>query len=81
MLSPEPIVYRETGGKDGGGTTVTSYGKKLLENYAILKREHTHFLERLAELTDIQSGTFKTIGRLGLADIGTQSDAGNRDSC
>ena len=65
-LSPEPIVYRETGGKDGGGTTVTTYGKRLLENYAVLKREHTHFLERLTELTDIESGTFKTIGRLGL---------------
>jgi len=65
-LSPEPIVYRETGGKDGGGTTVTSYGKKLLENYAVLKREHTRFLERLTELTNIESGTFKTIGRLGL---------------
>ena len=65
-LSPEPIVYRETGGKDGGGTTVTSYGKTLLKNYAILKREHTHFLERLSELTDIQSGTFKTIGKLAI---------------
>ena len=65
-LSPEPIVYRETGGKDGGGTTVTPYGRTLLENYAVLKREHTRFLERLSELTDIQSGTFKTIGRLGL---------------
>lgn len=65
-LSPEPIVHRETGGKDGGGTTVTSYGKSLLENYAVLKREHTRFLERLTELTDIESGTFKTIGRLGL---------------
>jgi len=65
-LSPEPIVYRETGGKDGGGTTVTSYGKTLLKNYAILKREHTHFLERLSELTDIQSGAFKTIGKLAI---------------
>ena len=65
-LSPEPIVYRETGGKDGGGTTITTYGQQLLENYAVLKREHTHFLERLSELTDIQSGAFKTIGRLSL---------------
>jgi molybdate transport system regulatory protein len=65
-LSPEPIVYRETGGKDGGGTTVTAYGRTLLENYAVLKREHTRFIERLSELTDIQSGTFKTIGRLGM---------------
>ncbi len=65
-LSPEPIVCRETGGKDGGGTTITAYGESLLKNYALLKEEHTRFLERLSELTDIQSGTFKTIGRLSL---------------
>jgi molybdate transport system regulatory protein len=65
-LSPEPIVSREAGGKDGGGTTITAYGEQLLKNYDLLKREHTHFLERLSELTDIQSGAFKTIGRLAL---------------
>lgn len=65
-LSPEPIVSRETGGKDGGGTTITAYGKQLLKNYAILKAEHTRFLERLSELTDVQSGAFKTIGRLAM---------------
>ena len=65
-LSPEPIVYRETGGKDGGGTTITAYGETLLKNYALLKAEHTRFLARLSELTDIQSGTFKTIGRLAM---------------
>jgi molybdate transport system regulatory protein len=65
-LSPEAIVCRETGGKDGGGTTITEYGEKLLENYALLKEEHTRFLERLSTLTDIQSGTFKTIGRLAM---------------
>ena len=65
-LSPEPIVCRETGGKDGGGTTITDYGKQLLENYALLKEEHTRFLARLSELTDIESGAFKTIGRLAI---------------
>jgi len=65
-LSPEPIVSRETGGKDGGGTTITAYGLQLLENYAVLKEEHTRFLARLSELTDIQSGSFKTIGRLAM---------------
>ncbi len=65
-LSPEPIVYREIGGKDGGGTTITAYGQTLLANYALLKAEHIRFLDRLSELTDIQSGTFKTIGRLSL---------------
>lgn len=65
-LSPEPIVTRETGGKDGGGTTITAYGKQLLENYAVLKEEHTRFLARLSELTDIESGLFKTIERLAM---------------
>lgn len=65
-LSPEPIVCRETGGKDGGGTTITAYGEILLKNYALLKEEHTRFLERLSTLTDIESGTFKTIGRLAM---------------
>ena len=65
-LSPEPIVCREAGGKDGGGTTITEYGKELLENYALLKDEHNRFLERLSALTDIQNGTFKTIGRLAM---------------
>lgn len=65
-LSPEPIVSRETGGKDGGGTTITEYGERLLKNYALLKEEHTRFLERLSTLTDIQSGTFKTIERLAM---------------
>ncbi len=65
-LSPEPIVARETGGRDGGGTTITAYGLQLLKNYAVLKEEHTRFLTRLSELTDIQSGAFKTIGRLAM---------------
>lgn len=65
-LSPEPIVIRETGGKDGGGTTITSYGVILLDNYALLKEEHTRFLSRLSALTDIENGTFKTIERLAI---------------
>jgi len=65
-LSPEPIVIRETGGKDGGGTTITEYGIMLLKNYTLLKEEHSRFLAHLSELTDIESGAFKTIGRLGL---------------
>lgn len=65
-LSPQPIVCREIGGKDGGGTTITEYGKHLLENYALLKEEHHRFLQRLSQLTDLQSGTFQTIGRLAM---------------
>ena len=65
-LSTQAIVEKETGGKNGGGTTVTPYGLKLLETYKVLKEEHTRFLQRLSEVTNIESGEFKTIGRLGL---------------
>ncbi|RLA63208.1 MAG: molybdenum-binding protein [Epsilonproteobacteria bacterium] len=62
-LSPESIVCRETGGKDGGGTTITAYGLTLLKKYALLKEEHTQFLARLSKLTDLHSSTFETMGR------------------
>lgn len=65
-LSPEPIVYRETGGKDGGGTTITEYGNTLLKNYGLIEKEHTRFLARLSEVTDVESGEFKTIERFTL---------------
>ena len=65
-LSTQPIVKRETGGKDGGGTTITEYGKKLIQTYEVLKAEHAHFLQRLSKVTDIESGEFKTIGRLAM---------------
>jgi len=64
-LSPQPIVNRETGGKDGGGTTVTPYGERLLETYAVLEEEHRRFVERLSRLVDVNESPLDTIGRLG----------------
>jgi len=65
-LSVEPIVERETGGKNGGGTTITVYGKRLLETYRMLKEEHTRFLERLSSLPQLETGKLQTIGRLAM---------------
>ncbi len=65
-LSTEPIVERETGGKNGGGTTITEYGKKLLGTYSIMKEEHTRFLERLSALPQLETGELETIGRLSM---------------
>ena len=65
-LSHTPIVSRETGGKGGGSTTLTPYGQNLLKTYTILKNEQKTFLERLEKMTDVDSGTLKTIGRLSM---------------
>jgi molybdate transport system regulatory protein len=65
-LSHTPIVSRETGGKGGGGTTLTKYGENLLKTYTVLKEEQKRFLERLKLVTDVDKGTLKTIGRLSM---------------
>lgn len=65
-LSSRPVVHTETGGKGGGGTTLTEYGKNLLKTYLTLKKEQKKFLENLKNMTDIDTGTLKTIGRLSM---------------
>lgn len=65
-LSPIPIVEKETGGSGGGGTKLTSYGENLLKTYKLLKEEQKRFLEKLTQITDMDSGTIKTIRRLSM---------------
>lgn len=65
-LSNTPIVTRETGGAGGGGTKLTEYGENLLNIYNILKLEQKKFLENLNRITNIDSGTLKTIRRLSM---------------
>ncbi len=65
-LSHTPIVLRETGGKGGGGTVLTPYGENLLKTYKVLKKEQQRFLETLNNMTDIDTGSLKTIGRLAM---------------
>jgi len=65
-LSHTPIVSRETGGLGGGGTKLTPYGENLLRTYKVLKIEQKKFLETLKNMTDIDTGTLKTIGKLAM---------------
>jgi len=46
-LSPQAVVERSTGGRDGGGTTLTAYGLRLIAFYRALEAEHRLTLERL----------------------------------
>lgn len=65
-LSTTPIVQRETGGVGGGGTTLTPYGENLIETFEILRNEQKKFLKNLSQITDINTGTLKTIRRLSM---------------
>ncbi len=48
-LAPEPLVIRTTGGKHGGGTELTAYGRRLIGFYRALEAEHQAALARLSE--------------------------------
>ncbi|XOB62293.1 TOBE domain-containing protein [Campylobacterota bacterium DY0563] len=65
-LSTSPVVHTETGGKGGGGTSLTQYGENILKTYLVLKEEHNKFLNNLKNMADIDTGTLKNIGRLAM---------------
>ncbi|OOF39672.1 molybdenum-dependent transcriptional regulator [Rodentibacter rarus] len=41
-LSPRPLLERNIGGKNGGGTVLTSYAKRLLQLYDLLEKTQDH---------------------------------------
>jgi molybdate transport system regulatory protein len=46
-LADRPLVERLTGGKGGGGTTLTPHGKEMVRQFRVLQEEHRRFLENL----------------------------------
>lgn len=43
--APKPVVIKSTGGANGGGTIVTSYGLKQIEQFELLKKRCWDFME------------------------------------
>ncbi|NTW50862.1 MAG: TOBE domain-containing protein [Chlorobiales bacterium] len=46
-LAEKPLVERITGGKGGGGTTLTAEGKRVIAQFRIIEEEHLKFLHNL----------------------------------
>lgn len=65
-LCPFPVVSKETGGKNGGGTLLTSYGKNLIQTYEVIQKEHQKFLENLSQITDFNDGSLKLFRRFAM---------------
>jgi len=52
QLSPLPVVIRQKGGRDGGGCTISPYGKRLMNLYDKKENDLRKFLdESNSELT------------------------------
>ena len=46
-LAGEPLLDRSVGGKGGGSTRLTPRGEALVRNFALIREEHTRFVDRL----------------------------------
>lgn len=48
-LAEKPLVDRLTGGKGGGGTSLTAEGKKIITQFKTIQEEHRKFLNNLSD--------------------------------
>ncbi|HVE10754.1 MAG TPA: TOBE domain-containing protein [Paraburkholderia sp.] len=65
-LAGEPLVKRSTGGKGGGGTTLTLRALTLIDTFRAVEREHAKFLERAGAAIEGFAGDWALIGRIGM---------------
>ncbi len=49
LLSNKPLVVKETGGKNGGGTILTKNGINIIETFRNLEKRNKDFLKKEAE--------------------------------
>lgn len=65
-LSGEALVESLTGGKGGGGTRLTEAGRKLVQTYRLIQKEHQRFLSSISEGIDDFDNSFQLIRRLSM---------------
>jgi molybdate transport system regulatory protein len=65
-LAGTTLVVRATGGKGGGGTTLTAKALRLIDTYRAIEREHQAFLERAGAAIENFAQDWRLIGRIGM---------------
>lgn len=64
-LADQPLVLRSTGGRNGGGTQLTDYGRKVVALFRALETEYQTAFERLASsMKEGEAGDFKQFRQL-----------------
>ncbi len=54
-LAEQPLVLRQTGGRQGGGTRLTPYGARVIEQFRQAEAAHRRFLGELSASTRMGS--------------------------
>ncbi|MBW4055503.1 MAG: TOBE domain-containing protein [Proteobacteria bacterium] len=65
-LAEKPLVDRLTGGKGGGGTSLTAEGKKIIAQYNTIQEEHRKFLDNLENRLGDTESLYKFLRRISM---------------
>lgn len=65
-LSEQPVVARQTGGKQGGGTTLTEYGRRVVAAYRRLEKERERVMAHLNRVMDDFEQYYRVIRRFDM---------------
>jgi len=65
-LAEKPLVDRLTGGKGGGGTSLTAEGKRVVEQFRTIQEEHRKFLNNLAERLGDTASLYQFLRRISM---------------
>ena len=65
-LAEKPLVDRLTGGKGGGGTSLTAEGKKVIAQYKTIQEEHRKFLNNLEDRLGDTEGLYQFLRRISM---------------
>ena len=65
-LAVAPLVDRATGGKGGGGTTLTTAGREVLEQFRVVQEEHRKFLKNLDQRLGDTGSLYQFLRRISM---------------
>lgn len=65
-LAEKPLVDRLTGGKGGGGTSLTAEGKRVLVQYTTIQEEHRKFLKNLEDRLGDTDSLYQFLRRISM---------------
>ena len=76
-LAEKPLVDRLTGGKGGGGTSLTAEGKKVIKQYKTIQEEHQKFLSNLEGRLGDTEGLYQFLRRISMKVSARNTFAGS----
>lgn len=65
-LADKPLVERMAGGKGGGGTSLTTEGKKVINQFKTIQEEHRKFLDNLESRLGDTDSLYQFLRRISM---------------